>query len=217
MIARERYGWYRGHGLDYDEGTWQWLEQAAGPDTPLDGTVADGETIDLGGIAVEIVALPGHSPGTCRCRSPRFAHADRDGRGARTRPLHDLRRADQPASVRICRRLPGNDRTSAIAATGPARHQPLRADRGRRGGDGLPRRVRVVRRRPRRGRHAELGSRAATARALLAGRRRRASARSARWRSSSPDRSAPTSTTLLRKGAPSASDGADGARLWPAA
>jgi glyoxylase-like metal-dependent hydrolase (beta-lactamase superfamily II) len=63
VIARERYGWYRGHGLDYDEGTWQWLENAAGPDTSLDGTVADGETLDLGGIVVEVVALPGHSPG----------------------------------------------------------------------------------------------------------------------------------------------------------
>ena len=63
VIGRERYGWYRGHGLDYDEGTWQWLENAAGPDTPLDGTVADGETLDLGGIEVEVVALPGHSPG----------------------------------------------------------------------------------------------------------------------------------------------------------
>jgi glyoxylase-like metal-dependent hydrolase (beta-lactamase superfamily II) len=63
VISRERYGWYRGHGLDYDDGTWQWLEQAAGPDTPIDGTVADGETIHLGGITVEVVALPGHSPG----------------------------------------------------------------------------------------------------------------------------------------------------------
>jgi glyoxylase-like metal-dependent hydrolase (beta-lactamase superfamily II) len=62
-ISSERYGWYRGHGLDYDPETWQWLEQAAGPDTPLDGTVSDGETIDLGGITVEVVALPGHSPG----------------------------------------------------------------------------------------------------------------------------------------------------------
>jgi glyoxylase-like metal-dependent hydrolase (beta-lactamase superfamily II) len=62
-ISSERYGWYRGHGLDYDTGTWQWLEQAAGPDTPLDGTVSDGETIDLGGITVDVVALPGHSPG----------------------------------------------------------------------------------------------------------------------------------------------------------
>ena len=63
MIERERYGWYRGHGLDYDEGTWQWLEQAAGPDTPIDGTVEDGELLDLGGITVEVVALPGHSAG----------------------------------------------------------------------------------------------------------------------------------------------------------
>jgi glyoxylase-like metal-dependent hydrolase (beta-lactamase superfamily II) len=62
-ISRERYGWYRGHGLDYDEGTWEWLEDAAGPDTTLDGTVADGEVLDLGGITVEVVALPGHSPG----------------------------------------------------------------------------------------------------------------------------------------------------------
>jgi glyoxylase-like metal-dependent hydrolase (beta-lactamase superfamily II) len=63
VIASERYGWYRGHGLDYDDATWRWLQDAAGPDTEIDGTVDDGETLDLGGIEVEIVALPGHSPG----------------------------------------------------------------------------------------------------------------------------------------------------------
>jgi glyoxylase-like metal-dependent hydrolase (beta-lactamase superfamily II) len=62
-ISAARYGWYRGHGLDYDEATWAWLEDAAGPDTPLDGTASDGEVLDLGGIEIEIVALPGHSPG----------------------------------------------------------------------------------------------------------------------------------------------------------
>jgi len=62
-ISRERYGWYRGYGLDYDEATWAWLENAAGPDTALDGTVAAGEAIDLGGISVEVLHLPGHSPG----------------------------------------------------------------------------------------------------------------------------------------------------------
>jgi glyoxylase-like metal-dependent hydrolase (beta-lactamase superfamily II) len=63
VISRERYGWYRDHGLDYDDATWTWLERAAGPDTALDGTVEDGEVIDLGGIEVEVAALPGHSPG----------------------------------------------------------------------------------------------------------------------------------------------------------
>src|SRR5262249_10901616 len=63
VISRERYGWYRGFGLDYDAATWAWLQNAAGADTPLDGTVADGEVLDLGAIAVEVPALPGHSPG----------------------------------------------------------------------------------------------------------------------------------------------------------
>ena len=62
-ISRDRYGWYRNHGLDYDDAAWEWLRNAAGPDTPLDGTVSEGEQLDLGGIAVEMIALPGHSPG----------------------------------------------------------------------------------------------------------------------------------------------------------
>lgn len=62
-IARERYGWYRGHGLDYDEATWRWLEASAGPDTPLDGDVVSGEWIELGHVGVEVLHLPGHSLG----------------------------------------------------------------------------------------------------------------------------------------------------------
>lgn len=63
VISRERYGWYRGYGLDYDKATWAWLENAAGPATPIDGTVSEGELLELGGIAVDVIGLPGHSPG----------------------------------------------------------------------------------------------------------------------------------------------------------
>jgi glyoxylase-like metal-dependent hydrolase (beta-lactamase superfamily II) len=62
-IAARRYGWYRGHGLDYPTEAWAWLRDAAGPDTPLDGDVHDGETIDLGGLSLEVLHLPGHSAG----------------------------------------------------------------------------------------------------------------------------------------------------------
>ncbi len=63
LIARRRYGWYRHHGLDYDESTWRWLEDAAGADTELDGELEPGEWIDLGGVGVEVLHLPGHSLG----------------------------------------------------------------------------------------------------------------------------------------------------------
>lgn len=62
-IAAERYGWYRAHGLDYPPKTWEWLRAAAGADTQLDGAVESGERIELGGVAVEVLHLPGHSFG----------------------------------------------------------------------------------------------------------------------------------------------------------
>lgn len=62
-IANERYGWYRQYGIDYDDETWLWLKESAGPDTPLDGEIAAGDWIDLGHVGVAVLALPGHSLG----------------------------------------------------------------------------------------------------------------------------------------------------------
>jgi glyoxylase-like metal-dependent hydrolase (beta-lactamase superfamily II) len=62
-IAAERYGWYRTQGLDYDADTWAWLEQAAGPDVALDGELSEGDRLDLGGIELDVLHLPGHSMG----------------------------------------------------------------------------------------------------------------------------------------------------------
>jgi glyoxylase-like metal-dependent hydrolase (beta-lactamase superfamily II) len=74
-IAAERYGWYRAYGLDYRAASWEWLERAAGPDVGLDGDVREGEVIDLGGIAVEVLHLPGHSLGHLGLLEPRSGTA----------------------------------------------------------------------------------------------------------------------------------------------
>ena len=70
-ISSERYGWYCRYGLDYDQATWRWLADAAGEETRLDATVEEGEEIDLGGIAVRILHLPGHSLGHVGLFEPR--------------------------------------------------------------------------------------------------------------------------------------------------
>jgi glyoxylase-like metal-dependent hydrolase (beta-lactamase superfamily II) len=63
-ILRERYGWYDAHGLSYDPDTAAWLRNALGPDMPLDLMLTGDETIRLGGgLDVQILHLPGHSPG----------------------------------------------------------------------------------------------------------------------------------------------------------
>jgi len=63
VIGEERYGWYLHHGIEYAPEVLEWLRVSGGPDTPLDGDLLPGSTIELGGITVEVIALPGHSPG----------------------------------------------------------------------------------------------------------------------------------------------------------
>ncbi len=62
-IGSERYGWYPQHGLAYDEATMQWLQDAAGPDTELDGVLREGEELSAGGATLRVLELPGHTPG----------------------------------------------------------------------------------------------------------------------------------------------------------
>ena len=64
LILRERYGWYDAHGLAYPPEVFQWLAGALGPDIPVDVRLHGGERIRLGeGLVVEVLHLPGHSPG----------------------------------------------------------------------------------------------------------------------------------------------------------
>lgn len=64
LILRERYGWYAAHDVDYAPETKDWLRDAMGPDVPVDLRLVGGETFRLGPeLAVEVLHLPGHSPG----------------------------------------------------------------------------------------------------------------------------------------------------------
>lgn len=63
-IMRERYGWYAAHGVGYPDEVFAWLRDAIGPDTPVDVHLRAGERIRLGPqLAVEVLHLPGHTPG----------------------------------------------------------------------------------------------------------------------------------------------------------
>ncbi len=63
-IMQERYGWYAQHGLSYEPEVLTWLRDAIGPDTPIDVHLRAGERIRLGPrLTVEVLHLPGHTPG----------------------------------------------------------------------------------------------------------------------------------------------------------
>jgi len=63
-ILRERYGWYAAHDVDYAPETKEWLGDALGPDVPVDLRLVGGERFRLGpNLVVEVLHLPGHSPG----------------------------------------------------------------------------------------------------------------------------------------------------------
>jgi glyoxylase-like metal-dependent hydrolase (beta-lactamase superfamily II) len=62
-VLAERYGWYAAHDLDYPPETLAWIRDHLGPDTPLTRLVAGGAWLDLGDRRVQVLHLPGHSPG----------------------------------------------------------------------------------------------------------------------------------------------------------
>jgi glyoxylase-like metal-dependent hydrolase (beta-lactamase superfamily II) len=72
LILRERYGWYDAHGLSYDPDTMAWLRNALGPEVPLDVLLTGDETIRLGdALSVQVLHIPGHSPGHVGLWEPR--------------------------------------------------------------------------------------------------------------------------------------------------
>lgn len=64
LILKERYGWYKEHGMGYGADVEKWLAQALGRDTPLDLTLRGEEVIQLESKRhIRILHLPGHTDG----------------------------------------------------------------------------------------------------------------------------------------------------------
>jgi len=75
-ILHERYGWYADEDVDYPPEVKDWLRDAMGPDVPIDLRLVGGETFRLGpDLEVEVLHLPGHSPGHVGLWEPRSATA----------------------------------------------------------------------------------------------------------------------------------------------
>lgn len=63
MLIEHRLGEFgRDHGIPDTEETKTWLRQNVSP-TAIDGVLCGGEKIDLGGLVVDVLVLPGHSAG----------------------------------------------------------------------------------------------------------------------------------------------------------
>jgi glyoxylase-like metal-dependent hydrolase (beta-lactamase superfamily II) len=116
LILRERYGWYDAFGVGYDPDTAAWLENAMGPCIPVDVQLQGGEVFRLGpSLAVEILPLPGHSPGHVGVWEPRSRTAvvvdsvlaggllDTEGRVIHPPPIVDV--AAYEATVRLLQGL----------------------------------------------------------------------------------------------------------------
>jgi glyoxylase-like metal-dependent hydrolase (beta-lactamase superfamily II) len=112
LILRERYGWYEEYGIGYPPETFAWLRDAMGPDTPVDVALRGGERIRLGPeLAVDVLHLPGHSPGHLGLWEPRSRTAivldavmangllDMDGNVIHPPPIPDV--AGYERSVRL--------------------------------------------------------------------------------------------------------------------
>ena len=116
LIMRERYGWYDAFGVGYDPDTAAWLQNAIGPCLPIDVQLQGGEVFRLGPrLSVEILPLPGHSPGHIGVWEPRSRTAvvmdavlaggllDTDGRVIHPPPIVDV--AGYDTTVRLLQDL----------------------------------------------------------------------------------------------------------------
>ena len=85
---------------DYDAETKDWLRNAMGADVPVDLHLVGGEVFRLGPhLTVEVLHLPGHSPGACRALGSRLEDRNRHRRRAWRRAAEQGWRGHPPPAL----------------------------------------------------------------------------------------------------------------------
>ena len=107
------YLWYGSYGFGPSAQDRAFLEAELGGDTPVDDELVDGDVLDLGdGWELQVLHLPGHTPGHLGLWDPRSRLGDRDRRGARPRGPRPRGHAADPTADLRHRRLRGDDRAA---------------------------------------------------------------------------------------------------------
>ena len=128
------YLWYEPYGFGPSPDDVAFLARELGGDAPVDVGLTGGETLRLGpDWRVEVLALPGHTPGHLGLWDPRSEARDHHRRRARRRRLRPRRQPPDPAALLLGRRLRGDHPPPARARPGAAAHRALRRHGARRG------------------------------------------------------------------------------------
>ena len=114
------YRWYEAYGFGPSEEDVAFLEHELGGDAPIDVGLRGGETLRLGrDRRLEVLALPGHTPGHLGLWDADDRRGDRDRRGARRRRLRPRGPPPDPAAL-LRRRAPTRRRSGACARSTPS-------------------------------------------------------------------------------------------------
>jgi hypothetical protein len=131
VVLAEIYGWSEPYGFGPDERAKASILEDLGGASSMDAGLRGGETLRLGSAwRVEILHLPGHTPGAPRDLGPEERGGDHHRRRAGDRHLRPRREPPDPAALLRRPPVPGHDPQTPGAAPGAPPHRPLPAHAG---------------------------------------------------------------------------------------
>ena len=127
------YRWYEAYGFGPSPEDVAFLERELGGDAPVDVGLHGGETLRLGPAwRVEVLALPGHTPGHLGLWDPRSGAAIIIDAALADGVVRPRRQPPDPAPLLLGRRLRGDDPPPARARPGAPADRALRRHGARR-------------------------------------------------------------------------------------